>query len=216
MLVIAGKESALAQVHVHVGTEVTCNGPVRTETTELRAEITEIRVPLVLGVVGISANLVLCRFCSLDITVLINGHVGHILVAKGRRENTNVDYRFKIIGRKLSTDVCTQEGIVKRIVGVVIVNGLNGLGLHVSGKLESGFLFRFFRRGSFGLRCFRYGRCSCGSGFCRGFICRGNGCFGRGFRNRGFSDGSFGRGFFHGCACGLSFRSSSCFGSGGC
>ena len=127
-------------MHIHVCTEVTGNSPVRTEATELRTKIAETSVPLVLGVVGIGANLVEAEV--LAVTVLD-------LVAKGRRENAQVDNRLEIAGSVLSADVCTQEGIVERVVGIIIVNGLDGLCLHVTGEFESGFFFRFFGRGRF-------------------------------------------------------------------
>ena len=141
----------------------------------MRTEIAEISIPLVLGVVGIGADLVETEV--LAVTVFD-------LVAKGRREDANVDYRLEIAGSVLSADVCTQEGIVERVVGIVIVNGLDGLRLHVTGEFERGFFFRFFGRGSFCLRGFSHRGFNCRGGFCRRFCCRS-------LRNGGFGHGSF-------------------------
>ena len=105
----------------------------------MRTEIAETSVPFVLGIVGVRTKPVLCRFGCLDISILIYSYIRHVLVAKGRRENAQVDYRLEIAGSVLSANVCTQEGIVERVVGIVIVNGLDGLRLHVSGELEGGF-----------------------------------------------------------------------------
>ena len=143
MLVIACEESALGEVHVDVCTEVAGHRPVGTEATELQVELAEFRIPLVVGIVGIGANLVEAE--RFPVAILD-------LVAEGGRENAQVDYGVEVVGRVFSADVCTQEGIVERIVGFVVVNGLDGLRLHVSGEFESGFicLLCFFGEGGGG------------------------------------------------------------------
>ena len=81
MLVIASEESALVQVHIYISTEVTCNSPVCTETTELNIKFTVFGVPLVISVVCVGGNLV--------VALAFDG------VAKSRAENAQVDYSFK-------------------------------------------------------------------------------------------------------------------------
>ena len=138
MLVIASEEAALRKVRIDVGTKIASHGPVGTETSKLSTEIAECKVPYILSIVSIGTDFVLCGLRHLNFAFFVGSDISDILVPKNRAEDAQVDYGFKVIGCILSADICAQEGIIKRIVRVIIVNSLDSLGLHVSGELEGG------------------------------------------------------------------------------
>ena len=100
MLVIASQESALGNVRIDVGTKVTCNRPVGTESAELCVEFSKSQIPLVVGVVGIGANLVVAR--GLAVAILD-------LVAECRRKDSQGNHSVKTFRRIFAANICTQE-----------------------------------------------------------------------------------------------------------
>ena len=132
MLVIAGEESTLVESYIDISTEVAANTPVGTETTKLNIELAVFGTPLVVGIVGICSNLVV---------VLVFNRI-----AESRTENAQVNYGAETIRVVFCTKVCSQEGVVKRVVGIVVVKRFDGLCLDVSCQLKSFFVSRFCSR----------------------------------------------------------------------